>query len=252
MTTLCLLCFSTPIWESGSLEHTVFSWLLRLCFLSLLLIACSTVLSAIGIISKGHDGLTTSGSGSTTQNWWRKFAVVNLFLTWRQKRETRRIEALREYRSHLEKFIPPRGMARFWSTIFSVVIAMWAATGIWAVQDHKRVQQQEQQIQELQAEIAHYRAGEVTEYNLTVLGRDSDGDYDFISDQEPHGGSFRPCRADIQNGVNVYAILDAAIHYGRKIPRVVWEERGDCKSILRDGLGFWFKDKSNFHLTGGD
>lgn len=83
----------------------------------------------------------------------------------------------------------------------------------------------------------------VTEHNVAITGRTSYGDFTFISDEEPKGGSFRPCSGDKEQGVDSPALLEQGV--GWIAYYAVWEERGTCKSILSSDLGFWFVTKEN-------
>lgn len=83
----------------------------------------------------------------------------------------------------------------------------------------------------------------VTENHVAIIGQLNNGDFAFVSDEEPHGGTFRPCPDDERSGVDVSGILTKGVGYIADYAK--WEERGNCKSILRSDLGFWFKDKRN-------
>lgn len=83
----------------------------------------------------------------------------------------------------------------------------------------------------------------VTEHHVAILGKLADGDFAFRSDEETNGGAFRPCKADIDSGVDVDGMLTHGI--GFVADYAIWEERGACKSILTADQGFWFRDANN-------
>ena len=87
------------------------------------------------------------------------------------------------------------------------------------------------------------REAVVTENHVAIIGKLENGDFAFVSDEEPHGGTFRPCAEDSRAGVDTPALLSQGVGY--IADSASWEERGVCKSILREDLGFWFKDKRN-------
>lgn len=82
----------------------------------------------------------------------------------------------------------------------------------------------------------------VTQHHVAVYGRLEDGDWRMASDED-RSLVFRPCPSDERGGVRVNDILEQAIGYVAE--KATWEERGNCKSILRADLGFWFKDEAN-------
>jgi len=83
----------------------------------------------------------------------------------------------------------------------------------------------------------------VTENHVAILGEAPNGDFHFASDEEPNGGSFRPCPDDVKSGIDTPELLKKGIGYIADY--ATWEERGTCKSIWRSDMGFWFKDKRN-------
>src|SRR5271156_1181149 len=134
----------------------------------------------------------------------------------------------------LNRHTPPKGSARIWAVVsVLIIVASWWGWAWLAVHDSRR-------ISVLESELAKYRTQTVVEHNVVIVRRLDDGDFAFISDEEPKGGSFRPCAADAANGLDVDGLLTQAIGY--MAASAAWEERGTCKSILRSDLGFWFRD----------
>jgi len=205
-------------------------------------------------------------SMSELSGWLADFAIL-FFLSlaawrlWRQKltsyarrlgliryrpTEAQETQAAREAMARLRELTgkPPdsraddrRGYSRIWSTLLlAVIAASWALWGGMAFRDHQR-------IKGLETQLFRYQADTVIEHHVKILEQQNDGDFTYISDEEPQGGSFRPCAADQHNGVDTTGILTQAIGYIADY--AVWEERGVCKSILRADCGFWFKDRNN-------
>jgi hypothetical protein len=137
----------------------------------------------------------------------------------------------------MRRKIPPYGFANIWASfLLAVLVTSWAGWGWLAATDHR-------EIMALRAELAKYRTETVVEHHVTILGKLEDGDFAFTSDEEPQGGAFRPCAADLANKLDVVGLLTESVHYTAEVAK--WEERATCKSILRADLGFWFRDKNN-------
>jgi hypothetical protein len=154
--------------------------------------------------------------------------------TWTDEREADNISKQIEIVNKINN--PHRGFARVWAVLSVLIIALsWAGWAWLAVKDHHK-------ISVLENELSKYRTETVTEHNVTILGRLEDGDFAFRSDEEPGGGAFRPCPADIVNGLDVIGMLNEGIGYTAE--HASWEERGVCKSILRADLGFWWRSRN--------
>ena len=82
----------------------------------------------------------------------------------------------------------------------------------------------------------------VTQHHVAVLGQLPDGDWAMESDEDS-SLVFRVCPDDERRGVHVTAMFQKAIGY--VADEAKWQERGECKSIFRSDLGFWFRDKNN-------
>ena len=87
----------------------------------------------------------------------------------------------------------------------------------------------------------------VTEHNVVVYSQDSNGDWNYSSDEKPNGDTFRSCPEDKSLAkIDVNGILKQASEPPPYIADYAsWEERGTCRSIARSDLGFFFKDKHN-------
>lgn len=86
------------------------------------------------------------------------------------------------------------------------------------------------------------RSTKVTQHNVAIHAQLENGDFVMSSDEE-ESLVFRPCQDDIQHGVDVNGLLTQGIGYVADYAS--WEERGTCKSILQDDLGFWFRTENN-------
>jgi hypothetical protein len=176
----------------------------------------------------------------STTVWLRVRGVLPV---WDEEEEARNIKR------QLEKQIPRRddqhrGFSYGWSIlILAILVVSWGGWMWLAITDHR-------EISDLRGELAKYRSDTVTEHHVLFSAQLDDGDFSFTSDEEPQGGAFRPCPADIANHLDVPGILAEAIGYNADV--AIWEERGTCKSILRADLGVWFKDKNtNFKYARG-
>ncbi len=86
------------------------------------------------------------------------------------------------------------------------------------------------------------RLNVVTQHNVAVIQQLTDGDW-LMSSDEDKSLVFRPCPEDTRSGVDVNGILKAGTGYIAE--HAIWEEQGNCKSILKPELGFWFKAEAN-------
>jgi hypothetical protein len=145
------------------------------------------------------------------------------------------IDEVRQVVDETKRHIPPKGFARPWAIVsVCIIILSWSGWAWLAIRDSRR-------ISELELELAKYRSDTVVEHHVALIGRLDDGDFAFRSDEEPNGGRFRPCPADIVNGVDVVGILSQGVGY--VADHAAWEERGVCKSVMRADLGFWWNDE---------
>lgn len=83
----------------------------------------------------------------------------------------------------------------------------------------------------------------VTEHDVAILRELDNGDFAFVSREQPRGDTFRPCPEDIKAGIDVPGMLHQAVGYVAETAR--WSERGTCKSLLQPDWEFWFKDEAN-------
>lgn len=107
-----------------------------------------------------------------------------------------------------------RGIAK-WSPV--IFVMFWCAAMLFAV-----------------ARLPKYEI--VTEHHVHVIGRLADGDWAMSSDEQGQF-AFRGC-----HDFDVDSVLSQAVGYVADHAR--WEERGNCKSIRRADLGFWWRDKN--------
>jgi hypothetical protein len=162
-------------------------------------------------------------------SWTTRVALARL-------RESTRKETGAEVVRDMQRKMPPLGFARIWAMLsVLIIVALSGASTMLAVHDNRK-------IHALEAELAKYRTATVVEHNVVFLSQLKDGDFAYKSDEEPDGGAYRPCRADMMNGLDVTGILSQAIGYVAEHTK--WEERGVCKSILRSDLGFWWVDSN--------
>ena len=88
----------------------------------------------------------------------------------------------------------------------------------------------------------------VTEHNVAILRKLDNGDFAYVSREEPAGSTYRVCPEDARNGVRTEDMLSQAVGYIADY--AIWEERGSCRSIVRSDLGFWWKDaNTNFEYV---
>jgi len=132
----------------------------------------------------------------------------------------------------------PPGYARLFGTFLSIIIVSWTLMGVLAVQNHEKIKSQAAEIHDLQELLTKYDIGTVREHHVSViayLGKNEG--YDEWSMQSDELGRFvyRACN-DFNNA--------AIIRPGFTARQAAWEERGECKSIRRDGLGFFYRDEN--------
>ena len=77
------------------------------------------------------------------------------------------------------------------------------------------------------------------EHNVIVYRQLEDGDWAMSSDEEGPF-AYRPCRG--KGEYDTDAMLRQAVGY--MAPRARWEERPGCRSITKQGLAFWWRDKN--------
>jgi hypothetical protein len=82
----------------------------------------------------------------------------------------------------------------------------------------------------------------VTQHHVKVYEQRKDGQWRMSSDEDK-SLMFNPCPEDEQGGVHVNKLLEKGKGYIADVAK--WQERGNCKSILRSDLGFWFLDEEN-------
>jgi hypothetical protein len=148
-------------------------------------------------------------------------------------------EVAREHMKALKRSIPPRGISRPWATFFLAVIAgSWILWGTTAIVDHQR-------IRDLQAQLDKYRTDQVIEHDVQFFGQDKYGDWFGTSREEPNSLVYHKCPGDLTNGLDVDGIIRPAVQGHYVADHAIWEERGDCKSILRSDQGFWWPSSFN-------
>jgi hypothetical protein len=82
----------------------------------------------------------------------------------------------------------------------------------------------------------------VTQHHVKVYEQRKDGQWRMSSDEDK-SLMFNPCPEDERGGVHVDKLLEKGKGYIADVAK--WQERGNCKSILRSDLGFWFLDEEN-------
>lgn len=110
--------------------------------------------------------------------------------------------------------------------------------GVLAVQNHEKIKAQAAEIHDLQELLTKYDLGTVREHHVSViayLGKNEGYDEWSMHSDELGRFVYRACN-DFNNA--------AIIRPGFTARQAAWEERGECKSIRRDGLGFFYRDEN--------
>lgn len=217
-----LPCFSQAVFPSGGpwhLVHWPLLWL-GLCLLFLIGAGSIRMLSKMQRRQNSKRALIASITGSIPKPTFDDLKTTPSVTIYRTlvERSITSAGRLKSLGQHIGRRSKGTGKyAPIWFSVFVCAVLVYGAS--------------------------RFRENVVTQHDVAILRQMDNGDFAFVSREEPNGDTFRACPEDIKAGVNTVGLLKSGIGYIAET--ATWGERGTCKSLLRPEWNFWFKDAAN-------